>query len=104
MELNAWRIELDALYKKASVEDFSLALTKAGSHLVIIKNFVNRISDAVVYSDGLSETTLNLYKTNITTARSQVSAALTGVNTSQQTIASKGIALEAASNALSLTD
>ena len=103
LELNAWRIELDALYKKASVEDFSLALTKAGSHLVIIKNFVNRISDAVVYSDGLSETTLNLYKTNITTARSQVSAALTGVNTSQQTIASKGLALEAASNALSLT-
>ncbi len=103
LELNSWRIELDDLYTNSSTESLNLALTKAETHLIVIKNFVNRISDAVTYSNGLSETTLNTYKTNLTTARSKVNSALTSVSTAQQTISSKELALQAAQDALTLS-
>lgn len=103
LELNSWRIELDSLYTNSSTESLSLALKKAEAHLVIVKNFVNRISDAVTYSNGLSESTLNAYKTNLTTARSQVNNGLTSISTAQQTISSKELALQAAQDSLNLS-
>lgn len=101
-ELSAWRKELDALYASNSYDSFDSAMNSAAKHLLKIQTYLNRISDALVKAANLAEATAATYKTNLTTARSQINSALTSVSNLEQTISSKELAVQAAQDSLNL--
>ncbi len=73
-------------------EEKSLEVTK--EKLVIIRNFLNRLRDALNSSIGLSNTTLTEYKSNINTARTNINTVISNVETQQQLISSQKIVNE----------
>lgn len=84
--LNDWKKELDNLNLDSSSEEFGAALVNARSRLILIRNFLDRLTDAVINAIALSQTTINTYKSNINTARGNVNTALTNVNGQEQDI------------------
>ncbi len=91
-ELNAWKAELNALSAAASSNSTTTleqALKNGQSHLAVVLTFLNKTMDAIVAAPSLSSATITTYKTNVTTARGEVSASINNVNGSSQAIASQ---------------
>ncbi len=85
-------VEQELLYFKADVDnlsslDLDQALINGGEYLVTIRNFLNRLNEAVNTATGLSSTVLSVYKTNINTARANINTVITNVNSQKQLIA-----------------
>ena len=93
-ELRTWKSELDALVARPTdrtLLDQDIARTT--THLLLIREFLNKAMDAVLSSGNLSATTANTYKSNLTTARTSVATALTNVSAQTQAIASQKVAV-----------
>lgn len=74
-ELNAWWQEINQLSASASNDDLYAALGKAENHLNVVRNFLVALNDALNKAYGVSQSTLDSYKTDINTARSEVNTA-----------------------------
>jgi multidrug efflux pump subunit AcrA (membrane-fusion protein) len=87
--LKTFKAELDVL----SSEYLSLdeELKKAENHLIIIRDFLNKLNEAVNSAAGLSLTTASSYKTSIYTGRANVNYALSNVSSQKQSLASQKI-------------
>ncbi len=103
--LDAWKNELGMLNATmssnapATLDD---ALKNAQMHLTLILTFLNKTMDAIVSSLTLSSATATSYKTNVTTARNEVTAAITNANSAAQTIASQKIVIQQNKDQLAL--
>ena len=87
-ELNSWRGELSVL-NSTSYDELGLALSKSKSHLEIIRNFLLTTMDALEKAYGVTQSTLDSNKANVTTARTNVNTALTNINDQKQYIDSQ---------------
>ncbi len=85
--LETFKTEIDNL----SSSGLDQALINGEGYLVIIRNFLSRLNEAVNASTGLSQATLNTYKTNINTARTNINTAISNVNSQKQSIAAQKI-------------
>lgn len=102
IELNNWRKELDTLYTGASANDLTLAISSAGTHLNVFRGFLMRTNDALTASVGLSSSLGATYKTDVTTAGTQIATAISNVSAISQTIKTKQLSLDKANNDLTL--
>ncbi len=91
-ELNSWRGELSAL-NSTSYDELDLALSKSKSHLEVIRNFLFSAMDALEKASGLTQSTLDSDKANVTTARTNINTALTNINDQKQSIDSQKAAI-----------
>jgi HlyD family secretion protein len=83
-EIAQFKQEIAALSSDKTALD--LALIKADSHLKIIQDFLNTLSEAINESSGLTSTTVADYKYSVNAGRTNVSTASTNVNTKKQAI------------------
>lgn len=88
-ELKKWKTELDNL--SPDYFDLDETLIKAKNHLVIIEDFLIRLNDAVQGAIGISQITINTYKTNINTGRTNINTIVSNINNQQQLIAAQKI-------------
>ncbi|MCX6812906.1 MAG: efflux RND transporter periplasmic adaptor subunit [Candidatus Azambacteria bacterium] len=88
-ELNVWRQEINQLSAGASNDDLYAALGKAENHLNITRNFLVAVNDALNKTYGVSQTTLDSYKTAINTAREEVDTASDNVLNKKNSIDSQ---------------
>lgn len=87
--LNDWRAGLDSLEENSTWDDLDDALDLAQANLLEISRFLNYVGDTLVVGCELSDSDISTYRGKIGTARDNVSAALTAVNTLEQGIASE---------------
>ena len=67
-----------------------MALSKAESHLKVIRDFLLDAMDALEKANSLSASTLDSYKANVTTARTNINTALTNISDQKQSINLQG--------------
>jgi HlyD family secretion protein len=104
MELRAWKQELDQLI--GHITDgvrIDEDLLHARSHLLLARDFLDKLMDATVNNANLSDATETAYKTNISTARTNVAAALSAVGAQEQVVSSQKLAVARANDELALT-
>lgn len=77
-------------------------LIQAENHLVVIRNFLTRLADAVNSAVGISQTTLSTYKSYINTARANINTAISNINTQKEYIATQKVTVEKHQNELAL--
>lgn len=97
--LNAWKRELDALRAVsptavASRPAFDQALAKSREHLLLARDFLDKAMAAVLSAASLPQVTISAYKANLTTARTNVNAALSSVNDHLQTLAAERLSVK----------
>jgi len=100
--LDTWLKEINFLTADSSESVLDNSLVKAKANLIVVRNFLDVMMDAVNNSTSLSQTTVNSYKTNISTARTNISTAISSINTQEQSIASQKITVERIQNELDL--
>ncbi|MDP3057209.1 MAG: efflux RND transporter periplasmic adaptor subunit [bacterium] len=67
------------------------SLINSENQLIIMRNFLTKLSTAVNYAAGLSSATLDAYKASVNTAWTNTNAAITSINNQEQLIASQRI-------------
>ncbi|MDI6717661.1 MAG: efflux RND transporter periplasmic adaptor subunit [Patescibacteria group bacterium] len=98
--LNDWKSELQLLKNTNDAYDQEIKLSK--QHLIVIRDFLNRLSDAVLNAISLSSATLDTYKANVNTARTNVSAAYTNISNQDSSISSQKFTVSKYKNTLDL--
>ncbi len=88
-ELNDWQEELLALNPLSSTTTLDAALAKGNAHLAAVNSLLITASQALVELTNQSSVSTANYKTALTAALNEVSAAITNVNTASQNIASQ---------------
>lgn len=101
-ELELWRTELSAVSTDSAPADLEAALVAAKKHLSVVREFLLDVLDAVVGATGVAATTVDTYKANLYTARTNVITALTAVSNHEQTIAAQKIVVQRVQNELDL--
>lgn len=86
--LTDWNSEINSL-DATSQDALYQALVKSQKNLSTIRNFLVSTMDALNQANGLSSSTSNTYKTDITTARDAINTAQTNVTNQIQTINSQ---------------
>lgn len=94
-ELNKWKNELVQLGSGfgTSQDVLDQALISAQNRLISTQTFLDRLMDAVVNSVGLTQTSVDTYKDNLNTARTNVVSALSAVVNLKQNISSQKAAI-----------
>jgi HlyD family secretion protein len=100
--LDAWILEINSTGQDATEEILNPLLSSGRSNLLSARGFLDVMMDAVNNSVSLSQTTVNSYKANVTSARTSVSLAITNINTQEQNIASQKITVQRIQNELDL--
>lgn len=67
------------------------SLEDSKNQLIVIRNFLTRLSAAVNSAAGLTSTTMDSYKSSVNTSWSNINAAITNINNQEQLIASQKI-------------
>ena len=93
-ELDAWQNELFAISAASPTSTLESALQKGVTHLGVVQSLLLSASQALILQVGLSDATVNMYKSAITAAQSEVNIATTNINGAVQDIASQKIAIE----------
>ena len=103
LDLATWRSDRNLFPSSPTQDDLSGALSKALQHLTTTKSFLSSLNQVLSLDCTLSNTGLDLYRTNVNLAIANVTTALSAVNTKIQTIASLKLAVQIANDQLSLT-
>lgn len=93
-ELNAWQSELSNIAITSPTSTLDTALQNATAYLLVMKNFLNSASTALLQEANLSSATITTYNSDLTAANNEVSTATTNVNTIIQNIASQKITIQ----------
>lgn len=87
-ELEDFKVELDT-FSTSDFPSLDQALVNAEGHLVIIRDFLNRLGDAINSSAGISSSTVSIYKSNLNVARVNVNTVISNSNNQEQIIATQ---------------
>lgn len=87
--LKILKSEVDNLPADYPGMDNSLANSK--KQLIVMRNFLTRLSTAVNSAAGLTSTTLDTYKSSVNTAWTNINTAITNINNQEQLIAGQKI-------------
>jgi HlyD family secretion protein len=104
IELDNWNTELVALRAKSSPTHVELdeAVSKAKSHLVILRNFLERTEDNLISGCSLSDATISTYRTYLNDAKSNIVTSQSDINSLEQSIASQNFTVTKTENELAL--
>lgn len=100
--LNSWKTNLDKINLSSAPEIMDEGLSQAKNNLSFIRSFLDTLMNATVNSTSLSETLQDTYIARITTARSNINAALTSVIGQEQAISSQKLVVKRIENELAL--
>ncbi|MDE2001119.1 MAG: efflux RND transporter periplasmic adaptor subunit [Patescibacteria group bacterium] len=89
IELNAWKQELATLTPSSPQDELAAALKNDLVYLDSMRNLLNTVSTALDGNIDLGATALAADKANVTTGLTEVNAAMSGLNTISQNIASQ---------------
>lgn len=103
-ELNNWQNELTVLTNASTTPTSTLItdLQNGIAHITIINNLLTDASEAIIDATSLPTGTISAYKTNLTTALTEVGSASTEVNSAIQGIASQNITVQQLADELAL--
>jgi len=87
-ELVALKNEIDALTPSSNYDN---ALTNAKNHIIVARDMLSKLSQALDISTGLSASTLTTYKGYVNTARTNVNAEISSIDSQIQSISSQKI-------------
>lgn len=100
IDAESGRLRMTQLLKQFKAEVISLpaenagldeAMNKVELHLQAIRSFLTTVNEAVNAAVGLSSTTANTYRANITTGRNNINSALSSISSQKQLIAAQKI-------------
>ncbi len=92
--LDNWLLDINSININSSENILDQALINAKTKMILVRNFLDTMMDAVNNSLSLSQTVINSYKANINTARTNINTAISSVNTQEQDVASQKITVE----------
>lgn len=87
-ELASFKSELDIL-SSSDYSQLEKALVKAKNHLEIVRDFLQKMNDAVSDAVGVVAATLKTYRSDLYTARTNVNIAISNINNKEQEISSQ---------------
>ncbi len=93
-ELSKWQTELLQLQSGFTSDSIDAALASGQNHLTVIRNFLQRVSDALESPIGISAATVDSYKLNVNTGRTNVNTASTNITSQQQLIVSQKLSVD----------
>lgn len=100
--LNAWSVSLD----KLTVDTYSdTYISEARTNLAYVRNFFNDLGagvSALTASDALPQTTIDKYRTDVSSARTSIGTSISSLGTAEQTYKSSVNALKKAREQLAL--
>jgi len=99
--LDSWRSQLSVLNSSDSVL-IEQAINNSGKYLNTIKSMLDRLTDSLNSSFGISSATIDSYKLNVNTARVNVNTAITNISNQSQSILSQKIVVQTNQDQLSL--
>jgi HlyD family secretion protein len=102
-ELNAWENELNMLPANPSTSTLDQVLVNANNHLLVIEKLLETVSTAVDDALSLPAATQATYKTDVSTAISEVQDAAGSISGESENIASEEAAVAQAQAQLNLT-
>ena len=101
--LDAWDVERTAV-KTSFSDDGALQLLKnAVDHMEVVLTLLSDLQNTLASASGISQTTIDTYKTNINTARVNVVGSLSSTQAQIQAINKQVITVKTAQNDLDLT-
>lgn len=100
--LNAWKTDLSNINSATNAADLDELLVDSSARLATMRDFINRLNEALLGQTSLSSATVATYKSEITTARSSLNTALSAVSAISQNIASQKITVRKSENELAL--
>lgn len=101
-ELNEWRVEEGSITLDSSFMELSEALKNARTHLLVFKDFFERLSDTLVVGCVSNDSSLDAYRSSLSSARNAIVTALTSVGDLEQDIAAAGTTVEKSKRELEL--
>lgn len=100
--LNAWRSQLDKLTQSSDRAVLDEAMQNATNHLYGFRDFLSDLMATVQGTYNLSAEVSTAYKTSLSTARTEVSGAITAVSAQKQAISSQLLIVQRIENELAL--
>ncbi len=92
--LNTWKQELQLLEDGSIKDELEAALLKARAYLKGFRNFLERTNANLITGCTINDSSFDAYRTSISTARTNITAALISVNNLKQTIAAEQVTVE----------
>ena len=93
-ELNTWQTELSQLLNSPTSVAVDTALANGQNHLSIVRNFLQRVSDALENAIGLTSAVIDGYKLNVNTGRTNVNTASANITNQQQLITTQKLTID----------
>ncbi|MBI5079336.1 efflux RND transporter periplasmic adaptor subunit [Candidatus Wolfebacteria bacterium] len=101
-KLNEWNDELKRLKIISSEEIFNLYLKNAEARLILTKDLLDNLMEAIINAPSVSQSTITSYKSSINEARVNINAELSDINGREQAIASQKITVQKIQDELNL--
>lgn len=102
MELNTWSTEIAKFPNNPTNTELRDFLTTSNNHLVKIKNFLEGVNQTLTLGCNVSNTALDIYRSNVNLARTNIAAGISSVNSKRQVISSLSLSVAQANDELSL--
>ncbi|MBI2035789.1 MAG: efflux RND transporter periplasmic adaptor subunit [Candidatus Liptonbacteria bacterium] len=101
-ELDTWKNELNLLSNASGRSQLEKALVDGSAHLAVVQELLIRISETLTTGCTGNDASLDTYRKNISTARTNVISSMTDINNLEQNIAAQKIAVTKIDNELKL--
>ena len=102
LDIEKWRTEISLVTSSASTTEISAGLENTDKHLEKLKTFLDTINQTLVLDCTITNTSLDTYRANMSTARATVATMISSVNIKKQSIALLGATLKQSENELLL--
>lgn len=100
--LGSWKKELDALTPETTKADLENLLNHDKSNLDVVRALLQKINETLVTGCTINDSSLNSYRTNISTARANVINAIEDIVSLQQSIQSQKLTVQKVERELEL--
>lgn len=101
-ELNQWQQELTGITSTSDEQKLDQAIVRAKAHLAVFDNFFDSVNETLTVSCALTNSALDTYRTNASTAKAAISTAIGTVNSAQQSISAQKLVVAKSSNELAV--
>lgn len=100
-EFETWLAEINS-FNTSLTSALDAAFISAKIHLAVFQKFLERLSDTLTVGCNITNSSLDAYRTNVTTGRSNIVTATNTILTQQNSISSQKIAIQKIENELNL--
>ena len=101
-ELKEWKSEISILNIYSSREELDLATKNAKAHLLVLKNFFEKLGNVLLADCSYSNSYLDIHRVNANHGKNLIISAITSINNLEQDIISQKLLVEKTQNELNL--